>query len=93
MMTAPTDDSGSDVIGPRIALAMRVCAAVMIITAMIPVGLLIGMLLFPIFPVFALPLVMGLTSAVKGAKATAAPSTHSSPSMSTHAAVPEAVRA
>jgi hypothetical protein len=93
LMTAPTDDTGSDVIGPRIAFAIRVCAAVMIITAMIPVGLLIGMLLFPIFPVFALPLVMGLTSAVKGAKATAAPSTRSAPSMSTHAAVPEAVRA
>jgi hypothetical protein len=93
-MTGPTDDSGSDVtIGTCVAFAMRVCAAVLIITAMIPVGLLIGLLLFPIFPVFALPLVMGLTSAVKGAKAAAAPSTLSAPSMSTHAAVPGAVRA
>jgi hypothetical protein len=93
-MTAPTDDSASGVtIGPRVAFAMRVCVAVLIITAMIPVGLLMAMLLFPIFPVFALPLVMGLTSAVKGAQATAAPSTRSVPSMSTHAAVPEAARA
>lgn len=92
-MTAQTDSSGSCVtIGPRVAFAMRVCAAVLIITAMIPVALLIGLLLFPVFPVFALPFVMGLISAVEGAKRKATPSTRSQPSTSTPSAVPAAAR-
>jgi hypothetical protein len=94
-MTAQSDHPILDVTPrSRFAFAIRLFAATLILTTMMPFAVLVGLMLFPVLPLFAFPLVVGLLGVAGEAKAKKTGPMRARASIPAHAAaaIPQAAR-